>query len=445
MLRILDPEQARNTILRRRSWDEIDVPQALLDGIAGIFGERLTPEEAVRRILADVRARGDEAIRDWTRRIDRVEVPRLQARPDDIAAAYQQLSEDVVQALQLAARRVEAFHRRQPAISWFHNDHEGTLGQLVRPLDRVGLYIPGGTAPLPSSVLMTAIPARVAGVAHIAIITPPQRKTGLPHPAILVAADIAGVDTVYIAGGAQAIAALAFGTETVTAVDKICGPGNIFTTLAKREVYGIVGIDGLPGPTETLVIADGEAEPNIVAADLLAQAEHDVLASAILLTPSATLARSVQAAVAAQMETLERAEIIAGAFTGNSGIVVTRDLEQAFELANAYAPEHLCLLVQDPWRYLDRVRHAGGVFLGERSFEVLGDYVAGPSHTMPTGGTARFASPVNVLDFVKIISVVGLNDTALADIGPAAEVLARAEGLTAHAAAVHKRLAADRA
>ncbi|MCB0200497.1 MAG: histidinol dehydrogenase, partial [Anaerolineae bacterium] len=234
--------------------------------------------------------------------------------------------------------------------------------------------------------------------------------------------------------------ALAFGTHSVPAVDKICGPGNIFTTLAKRQVYGIVGIDGLPGPTETLVIADDGADPQLAAADLLAQAEHDVLASAILLTPSIRLAKLVQAAVLSQLEELERAEIIQGALANNSGIVVTESLAQAFDLANAYAPEHLCLLVDDPWSHLGQVRNAGGVFLGERSFEVLGDYVAGPSHTMPTGGTARFASPLNVLDFVKIVSVVGVNEAALQAVGPAAETLARTEGLTAHAAAVTRRL-----
>jgi histidinol dehydrogenase len=345
-----------------------------------------------------------------------------------------------VDALRLAAQRIESYHRRQPAISWIHNDDDGVVGQLVRPIERVGVYIPGGTAPLPSSLLMTAVPARVAGVNYLAVISPPQRDSGLPHATTLVAADIAGVDAVFVAGGAQAIAALAFGTETIPAVDKICGPGNLYTTLAKRQLFGMVGIDGLPGPTETLVIADESADPELAAADLLAQAEHDVLASAILLTPSRSMAEQVQAAVMAQLETLERAETAAVAVTRNSGIVVTDSLHQAFELANRYAPEHLCLLIHDPWSYLGQVRHAAGVFLGERSFEVLGDYVAGPSHVMPTGGTARFASPINVLDFVKLVSVIGLNEQALQAIGPAAATLARAEGLTAHAAAVTRRL-----
>ena len=441
MIRILDSAAAQATILRRPAWDEISVPESLRAALAAQFGEPVTPDEAVRRILLDVRTRGDDALREWTLRLDGVQPPALQVTPEQIEAAYTLLEPPVIDALRLAASRIDAFHRRQPTHSWMHNDADGTLGQMVRPIAHVGIYAPGGSAPLPSSVLMTAIPARVAGVEHLVIITPPQRATGLPHPATLVAADIAGVDALYIAGGAQAIGALAFGTQTIPRVDKIFGPGNLFTTLAKRQVFGIVGIDGLPGPTETVVIADANANPQWAAADLLAQAEHDVLASGILLTPSRALAEQVQAAVGAQMEELSRSEIIAGSLARGSGIVVTADLAEAFTLANAYAPEHLCLLVEDPWHWLGHVRHAGGVFLGERSFEVLGDYVAGPSHVMPTGGTARFASPINVGDFLKIISVFGLNQSALAAIGPAAQILANTEGLTAHAAAVARRLA----
>ena len=233
---------------------------------------------------------------------------------------------------------------------------------------------------------------------------------------------------------------MAFGTETIPAVDKICGPGNLFVTLAKRQLFGLVGIDGLPGPTETVIIADEGADPNLAAADLLAQAEHDVLASAILLTPSRSLAQKVQAAVHAQLEELERGQIAAATFARGAGIVVTESINDAFALANEYAPEHLCLLVENPWRWIDQVQNAGGIFLGERSFEVLGDYTAGPSHVMPTGGTARFASPINVTDFVKLISLIGLNEQALAAIGPAAETLARTEGLGGHAAAVSRRL-----
>ncbi|MFN8445720.1 MAG: histidinol dehydrogenase [Caldilineaceae bacterium] len=443
MIRILDLPTAQSSILRRMAWDELEIPEPILDRLETLFGERLTPEEAVRRILSDVRKQGDAALLDWTKRIDRIALSTLQVSQEQIAAAYQQLDSSVIDAIKLARQRIEAFHRHQPSISWIHNDAEGTLGQLVRPIERVGIYVPGGSAPLPSTVLMTAVPARVAGVPYISIISPPQRDSGLPHPAILVAADIAGVDAIYIAGGAQAIGALAFGTQSIPKVDKICGPGSLFTTLAKRQVYGMVGIDGLPGPTETVVIADESADPQLAAADLLAQAEHDILACAILLTPSQAVAEKVQAAVAAQLEELGRAETIVASLQRGSGIVVTESLAQAVEEANRYAPEHLCLLVNDPWQWVGKINNAGGIFIGERSFEVLGDYVAGPSHVMPTGATARFASPVNVNDFVKIISIIGLNDEAFHKIGPAAQTLGEAEGLTAHAAAVKRRLAIE--
>jgi histidinol dehydrogenase len=439
MINIYDVPSAQSTILRRPAWDELAIPDPPLDRLERTFGERVTPDEAVRRILADVRARGDAAVYDWSVKVDGVRPPALVVGAEALAAARDTLDPAVLAAIEMSVARVERFHRRQPALSWIHNDAEGTLGQLVRPIERVGVYIPGGTAPLPSSLIMTAVPARVAGVPHLAVITPPQRETGLPHPTILAAAAVVGVDAVYVAGGAQAIGALAYGTASIGRVDKICGPGSLFTTLAKRQVFGIVGIDGLPGPTETVVIADEGADPRLAAADLLAQAEHDVLACAILLTPSRAMAEAVQVQVMAQLEELGRSEIVAASLARGSGIVVTESLAQAFDLANAYAPEHLCLLVSDPWQHLGHVRNAGGVFLGERSFEVLGDYVAGPSHVMPTGGTARFASPVNVNDFVKIVSVIGLNETAFQAIGPAAEVLANAEGLTAHAAAVRRR------
>jgi histidinol dehydrogenase len=287
---------------------------------------------------------------------------------------------------------------------------------------------------------MSAVPAQVAGVKEIALAVPPQRGTGEIAPIILAAAALLGVDEVYAMGGAQAIAALAYGTESIRPVDKIFGPGNLFVTLAKREVFGVVGIDGLAGPTETVVIADESANPRWVAADLLAQAEHDVLASAILLTPSRPLAEAVQAEVGRQMESLPRAEIVAQSLQNRGGIVLTRDLDEAVELSNAYAPEHLCLAVRDPWGWSRKVNAAGGIFLGEYSFEVLGDYVAGPSHVMPTGGTARFASPLNVWDFVKIISLIGLDESSGRELSRAAAVIARSEGLEAHARSADQRL-----
>ena len=437
---ILDPESARKSILRRQPWDAFDLPEEILDSIENIFGSRIGPDEAVRRILADVRAGGDAAVRTWTQKLDGVSLDDLRVDPQTILQESRDVAPEVYDALVLAAERIENFHRRQPNQSWFQNDEEGTVGQLVRPIERVGIYVPGGTAPLPSTLLMTAIPARVANVGELVVVTPPQKETGLPDKVTLAAATVARVDAVYIAGGAQAIGAMAFGTETIPAVDKICGPGNLFTTLAKRQLFGLVGIDGLPGPTETVIVADESADPQLAAADLLAQAEHDVLASAILLTPSRSLAQKVQAAVHAQLEDLERGQIAAATFARGAGIVVTESMDEAFALANEYAPEHLCLLVESPWRWVDRVQNAGGIFLGERSFEVLGDYTAGPSHVMPTGGTARFASPINVTDFVKLISLIGLNEQALAAIGPAAETLARTEGLQGHAAAVSRRL-----
>jgi histidinol dehydrogenase len=287
---------------------------------------------------------------------------------------------------------------------------------------------------------MSAVPAKVAGVKEIVLAVPPQRGTGQIAPIILAAAALVGVDEVYTMGGAQAIGALAYGTETIPAVDKIFGPGNLFVTLAKKQVFGTVGIDGLAGPTETVVIADDSANPAWVASDLLAQAEHDVLASAILLTHSRQLAEAVQVEVSRQMETLPRAEIVAQSLQNKSGIVLTKDLDEAVALSNAYGPEHLCLSVRDPWAWSSKVNAAGGIFMGEYSFEVLGDYVAGPSHVMPTGGTARYASPLNVFDFIKIISLIGVDESTGRELSKAAAVIARAEGLEAHARSADQRL-----
>jgi len=440
MLRIyMDIEEARRELLRRYAPDEATIPPSVKEGLLRIFGEAISPAEAVRRILADVRRRGDAALREWTARIDGVQADDLEIGPAQIAAARAAMDPDLMAALELSAARIRAFHERQAIPSWIDLGMGGTLGQIVRPLARVGIYVPGGTAPLPSSLLMAAIPARVAGVSEIIVASPPQRPAGTASPIVLAAASIAGVDRVFCIGGAQAIGALAYGTESVPHVDKICGPGNLFVTLAKRQVFGSVGIDGLPGPTETLIIADGAADAANVAADLLAQAEHDVMASAILLTPSEELAQAVQGAVEERVPLLERREIIGASLAQRGGVIVTSDVEQAIELANEYAPEHLCLDVADPWRYLDRIRNAGGIFLGSISCEVLGDYVSGPSHIMPTGGTARFASPQNVADFVKITSLVALNASQVAQLVPAAVRIAQAEGLTAHAQAARQR------
>ena len=397
--------------------------------------------EPVAAVLKAVREQGDAAVRAYTERFDRVTLDTL-ALPD-FAAAVERVDPAVVESLKVAASRLEQFHRKQPATSWLTHELGGLVGQMVTPLSRVGCYVPGGTAPLPSTVLHTVVLARVAGVREIVVATPPNpayAASGYVNPVILAAAAIAGATEVLRVGGAQAIGALAYGTESIRPVDKIVGPGNIYVTLAKKMVFGVVGIDGLAGPTETVVVADEHANSTWVAADLLAQAEHDVLASAILLTPSEPLARAVQAEVARQIEALERADIVTATFERGSGIVLTRDLEEAVALADAYAPEHLCLAVRDPWAWAAKVRHAGGLFLGEHSFEVLGDYVAGPSHVMPTGGSARYASPLSVLDFVRLTSVVALDEATTAKIAPHAVRLAAAEGLGGHAAAAGKRL-----
>jgi histidinol dehydrogenase len=440
LVRIIeDVALAQDTILRRRAWDEVEITPALQAGIERTFGEPLSPDQVVTRILRDVRRDGDAALRTYNERIDGATTERLQVTESEIAEAWGKTAPDLRDALQTAADRIRVFHEKQYRQSWIDWDSDGgALGQIIRPLERVGIYAPGGRAPYPSSLLMAAVPARVAGVGEIIVASPPGLD-GRISDLILAAARVAGVDAVFKAGGAQAIGALAYGTESISRVDKIAGPGNLFVMLAKRRVYGQVAIDGLPGPTETLIVADDSADAALVAADLLAQAEHDVLASPICVTPSRALAERVQIEVARQIEALERAEIIAEAFQGQGGIVLVADLGQALALANQYAPEHLCLLVRDAWSWVGKVRNAGGVFVGETASEALGDYIVGPTHIMPTGGTARFSSPCNVWDFIKITSVFAPAEVTVGRLSGAAVMLAEAEGLTAHAAAIRKR------
>ena len=437
MLTLYDVEAARRTILRRPrgSATADQYPPALLEGTERRFGPGVTPPQAVAQILASVREEGDAALRHWSEILDHIQLSEFHIPVAQLAAAFASLSDSLTRALSDASVRIRDFHERQPLPDWQTNSLGGTLGQRVTPIEHVGIYVPGGLAPLPSSLLMSVIPAQVAGVEQIVVCTPPR-----PHATILAAAHFCGIEHVYQVGGAQAIAAMAFGTESVPRVDKIVGAGNLFVTLAKQQVFGIVGLDGLAGPTETIVIADGTANPAWVAADLLAQAEHDVMASAILLTPDRVLAEAVQMEVAHQVETLSRAEIIAQSLADRGGVVITPDLETAAALADAYAPEHLCLSVAEPQALIEKIRNAGGLFVGERSFEVLGDYVAGPSHIMPTGGTARFASPLNVLDFVKITSIIALDAETSQALSPIAAKLARVESLTAHAAAAQFRM-----
>jgi histidinol dehydrogenase len=440
MIRIYENPNEASVILNRRQMTTVeDVPEVVLDSIKRVFGEALTPEAAVARLLADVRVRSDAALREWTARIDGVTSDVLEVPQTEWETAYQVLDADLRTAMETSAGRIRDFHARQPIPNWTTDAMGGMLGQRLVPLERVGVYVPGGTAPLPSSLLMAAIPARVAGVDEVIVCSPADRQTGRISPLTLAAAYIAGVDRVFALGGALAVAALAFGTESVPRVDKVVGAGGIFTTIAKRQVYGIVGLDGLYGPTETIILADDSANPAWVAADLLAQAEHDVLATAILLTPSRALAEAVQAEVERQTASLSRADVIRTSLAGQGGIVLTPDLATAVRLADQFAPEHLCLSVAEPAAWVDIIRNAGGIFVGEHSFEVLGDYVTGPSHIMPTGGTARFKGPVNVLDFVKVINIIGLDAATARRLAPAAARIADAESLTAHGAAAKFR------
>ncbi|GAB4482006.1 MAG: histidinol dehydrogenase [Anaerolineae bacterium] len=438
MFRIYELEEARRTILRRVPLDEFEVTESVKQRIADVFGEGLSPEEAVRRIVGDVRSRGDAALLEWTERLDRARLSSLTATAREINAGAAATPPEVLDALRLAADRIRAFYRQQPLTSWVSAGAEGLLGQVILPVDRVGVYVPGGTAPLPSSLLMSAIPAQVAGVKEIIVCTPPGRDGSVPD-VILAAAHVAGIERVFKLGGAQAIAAMAYGTESIPRVDKIVGPGNLFVTLAKRQVYGAVGIDGLIGPTETLIIADDSASPATVAADLLAQAEHDVLAQALLVTPDRDLARRVAEELETQTARLTRQAIIRESLRHRGGAVIVPDLQTALAVANEYAAEHLQLSVRDPHGWLGEVRHAGAIFLGEHSCEVFGDYVAGPSHSLPTGGTARFSSGLNVLDFVKVTGVIGLKPEPAARLSEPAAALASAERLTAHAAAARAR------
>ena len=437
---LIGAQSGREKILRNRMLGEREYPASLLDELHKMFGERLTPEHAVTRIIADVRARGDAALLDWTRKLDHVELKSVVVGQDEIDAAYAETPEAVREALEVAATRIRVFHEKQKPKSWIEWNDNAALGQRITPLARVGVYVPGGSAPYPSSLLMASIPAQVAGVREIEIATPPA-KDGHIAAGSLAAAKIAGVSRVFAMGGAQGIAALAFGTETVGRVDKIVGPGGLFVTLAKRQVFGVVGIDGLYGPTETLLVADDTANPVWVAADLLAQAEHDELATSILITTSESLANQVARNLQSQISTLARREIIAKSLEGQGAIIVVEDLGQAIELANAYAPEHLCLLVREPWSWVGKVENAGGIFVGEWTNEALGDYVIGPSHVMPTAGTARFSSALNVNDFVKITSVFSVGEREAKELGEKGATLAEAEGLTAHANAIRKRVA----
>ncbi len=439
-MKIIEGFPSAKSVLTRQAAAEFYPASATLKRrLKELFGTD-DPELAVRQIINEVRRKGDAALFDYTLKIDRIKLSSLEVTKKQIASAYHEVGSELLSALRLAARRIRSFHTAQKE-SILSGVIRLSSGQLIRPLERIGVYAPGGTASYPSTVLMTVIPARVAGVKEVVLATPPG-PNGAVSPSTLVAADIAEVDRIFSVGGAQAIAALAFGTRSIPKVDKVCGPGNIFVTLAKRLVYGVVDIDGLQGPSEVLIIADETANPKYCAADLLAQAEHDPLASAILITTSRGLADEVNQEVKQQLKGLPRQAIATESLNNNGKIIVVNDVDEAIELANLYAPEHLCLMVDRATSYIDKVSNAGCIFIGGNSTVVLGDYVAGPSHVLPTGGTARFSSPLNIMDFIKFINLVNIDEADLNQLGQAAVTMARAEGLEAHARAMEKRLEA---
>ncbi len=401
----------------------------------------LQQEAAVREIVAEVKRSGDRALLEFTQKFDRqlLTTERIRVSAAEMDAAYQQIDQPLLQAIQFANKQIEAFHRQRVPKSWVQfGQHEVVLGKRYTPVDRAGLYVPGGRAAYPSTVLMNAVPAKVAKVPRIVMVTPPGADLKI-NPAVLVAAQEAGIEEIYRIGGAQAIAALAYGTETIPAVDVITGPGNIYVTLAKKLVYGRVGIDSLAGPSEVLVIADQSAKAEHVAADLLAQAEHDPLAAAILLTPDRDFAEQVQTAVTEQLQGHPRQELTEKAIAHYGLVVVVDSLEQAAEFSNLFAPEHLELEIDDPWELLPLIRHAGAIFLGHSTPEAVGDYLAGPNHTLPTAGAARYASALGVETFMKHSSIIQYSEKALQNVASAVQTLAEAEGLTSHAESVRIR------
>jgi len=394
--------------------------------------------EAVRGIIADVRARGDLAVLEYARRFDRIEaksIASLEIGQEKLKSALASIPEAQAQALRLAAERIRAFHERQLQQSWDHTDKDGTrLGQRVSPIERVGLYVPGGKAAYPSSVLMNALPAKVAGVREL-IMTSPNS-----NPLVLAAAALSGVDRMFAIGGAHAVAALAYGTESLPRVDKIVGPGNVYVAEAKRQVFGQVGIDMVAGPSEILVICDGRTPADWVAMDLFSQAEHDEVAQALLLSPDESYLNEVEAAMHRLLDEMPRKQVIAASLEARGALILTRDLDEACALASRIAPEHLELSVEDPQAWLPKLGSAGAIFLGRWSSEAIGDYCAGPNHVLPTAGTARFSSPLGVYDFQKRTSLIGISEKSAAKLGPIAMTLAEGEGLSAHARSAGMRL-----
>jgi histidinol dehydrogenase len=398
--------------------------------------------ESVRHILHEVKTRGDAAVLEFTEKFDRLKiasVAELEMSHDRLQKALKNIPGDQRVALEQAAERIRSYHEHQNQTSWQYQEEDGTvLGQKVTPLDRAGLYVPGGKAAYPSSVLMNAIPAKVAGVSEVVMVVP--TPDGVVNDMVLAAAAIARVDRVFTVGGAQAVAALAYGTETIPSVDKIVGPGNIFVATAKREVFGTVGIDMIAGPSEILVICDGETDPDWIAMDLFSQAEHDEQAQSILISPDASFLDAVEASINKLLPTMERAEIIEASISSRAALIQVADLSEAATVSNRIAPEHLELSVEDPEALMAEIRHAGAIFMGRYTAEALGDYCAGPNHVLPTSGTARFSSPLGVYDFQKRSSIIGFSASGADRMGRVASVLARGEGLTAHARSAEYRV-----
>ncbi|MBQ7479628.1 MAG: histidinol dehydrogenase [Selenomonadaceae bacterium] len=433
-------EQEVERLLTKAAFDEVELNPKIREANKKLFGEDLSAAELVRRIVSDVRGKGDEAVLHYTKLIDKVDccAEDLLVTEEEYEAAEREADSAVVESLRKAAANVRKYHEEQKPNSWMTYREQGSiLGQAVIPLDRVGIYVPGGTAAYPSSVIMNAVPASVAGVREIIMAVPP--KNGKINPYVLLAAREAGVSKIFKIGGAQAIAAMAFGTETIPQVDKITGPGNIFVTLAKKEVYGHCDIDMLAGPSEILIVADETADPVYTAADMLSQAEHDPLASSIVITDSEELAKKTAEEAEKQLAQLPRQEIARASIERNGLIILAEDIMQALRFANVSAPEHMELLTKEPFQLLPHVRHAGAVFLGAYSPEPLGDYFAGPNHVLPTGGTARYYSVLNVETFMKRTSIISYTQPALSAVSDDIIRLAESEGLQAHANAIRIR------
>jgi histidinol dehydrogenase len=432
MISIYTVDEARATILKRKS----------LFSNLELLGGEISPEKIVREIIEDIKERKDNALKDWTLKLDKVNIDQFEIVNVDFDEYLKNINPELKEALEVASERIYKFHKSQPILTWINYDLGGQLGQIIKPIKKIGIYIPGGITPLFSSILMTAIPAIVAGTKEIIFASPPNKNGFLSNLIIATCGLIKrfGVNIrLFKMGGAQAIGAMAFGTEQVPKVEKIVGPGNIYVNLAKKEVYGIVGIDGIYGPTEAMIIGDETANPSLIASDLVAQAEHDSLAIPILVTSAQNLISDVKAELKKQIMNMEQSTIVKKSIEGNGAIILTNSIEESIQISNEFAPEHLSLMVEDPMRFINLIENAGGIFVGENSFEVLGDYIAGPSHVMPTNGTARFSSALSVYDFIKRISLVYLNKETASSLSKYAEKIAEFEKLEGHAKAANLR------